>query len=278
MIKYCVFFRTLNINQMNQSEETKNTPSPATQVRDVSKYTCWISSNQSTVLKCCHTAKLTVIVCFSLLSNRSMRSLVAVQEVQVWMVKRTVPHQPFHNLHEWVNLNDLEYFGIALLNYMFFWWSSDGCWHLDVVDVLTVVWGNVQVSLTLEEKQRLAKEQEQAAKLRSQQPLAPQSVKPATTTPQVTHTLCRGIMGNLLSLSHMEFIFAVKLLDLIFRCKVKYLIFTLAFTLYYLSLYLYRKCWSCMSPQNVQSSKNNHNNNSMSFIKIISHMSVLLLI
>uniref|UniRef100_A0A8C1YCT3 Protein kinase domain-containing protein n=1 Tax=Cyprinus carpio TaxID=7962 RepID=A0A8C1YCT3_CYPCA len=47
------------------------------------------------------------------------------------------------------------------------------------------------VSLTLEEKQRLAKEQEQAAKLRSQQPLAPQSVKPATTTPQVTHTLYR---------------------------------------------------------------------------------------
>lgn len=221
--KYCVFFRSLNINQMNQSEETKNTPSPATQVRNVSKYTCWISSNQSTFFKCCHTAKLTVIVCFSLLSNRSMRSLVAVQEVQVWMVKRTVPHQPFHNSHEWVHLNDLEYIGIALLNYIR-WLLT-----LDVVDVLTVVWGNVQVSLTLEEKQRLAKEQEQAAKLRSQQPLAPQSIKPATTTPQVTHTLCRGIMGNLLSLSHS---FAVKLLDFIFRCKVKYLIFTLAFTLY----------------------------------------------
>lgn len=37
------------------------------------------------------------------------------------------------------------------------------------------------MSLTLEEKQRLAKEQEQAAKLRNQQPLAPQTVKPATT-------------------------------------------------------------------------------------------------
>lgn len=38
------------------------------------------------------------------------------------------------------------------------------------------------MSLTLEEKQRLAKEQEQAAKLRSQQPLAPQAMKPASTT------------------------------------------------------------------------------------------------
>lgn len=44
-----------------------------------------------------------------------------------------------------------------------------------------------QMSLTLEEKQRLAKEQEQAAKLRSQQPLAPQTVKaPATTNTQVS--------------------------------------------------------------------------------------------
>lgn len=38
------------------------------------------------------------------------------------------------------------------------------------------------MSLTLEEKQRLAKEQEQAAKLRNQQPLAPQTIKPATST------------------------------------------------------------------------------------------------
>lgn len=37
------------------------------------------------------------------------------------------------------------------------------------------------MSLTLEEKQRLAKEQEQAAKLRNQQPLAPQTIKPAST-------------------------------------------------------------------------------------------------
>lgn len=37
-----------------------------------------------------------------------------------------------------------------------------------------------QMSLTLEEKQRLAKEQEQAAKLRNQQPLAPQTVRPAS--------------------------------------------------------------------------------------------------
>uniref|UniRef100_A0A8C5N8Q8 Protein kinase domain-containing protein n=1 Tax=Gouania willdenowi TaxID=441366 RepID=A0A8C5N8Q8_GOUWI len=46
-----------------------------------------------------------------------------------------------------------------------------------------------RMSLTLEEKQRLAKEQEQAAKLRSQQPLAPQTVKAASTNnTQVTPT------------------------------------------------------------------------------------------
>lgn len=36
---------------------------------------------------------------------------------------------------------------------------------------------HLKMSLTLEEKQRLAKEQEQAAKLRNQQPLAPQAAK-----------------------------------------------------------------------------------------------------
>lgn len=82
---------------------------------------------------------------------------------------------------------------------------------LDLVDVLNCCLWFVQVSLTLEEKQRLAKEQEQAAKLRSQQPLAPQSIKPATTTPQVTYTLKTGTMGNLLSLSHMKSVFEVKL-------------------------------------------------------------------
>uniref|UniRef100_A0A673N8D8 SCY1-like protein 2 n=1 Tax=Sinocyclocheilus rhinocerous TaxID=307959 RepID=A0A673N8D8_9TELE len=110
--------RSLNINQMNQSEETKNTPSPATQVRDV---------------------------------NTPLR----------WLLT------------------------------------------LDVVDVLTVVWGNVQVSLTLEEKQRLAKEQEQAAKLRSQQPLAPQSVKPATTTPQAKD-LTSSLLNNMTSLNNLS--------------------------------------------------------------------------
>lgn len=39
-----------------------------------------------------------------------------------------------------------------------------------------------QMSLTLEEKQRLAKEQEQAAKLRNQQPLAPQAAKQSATS------------------------------------------------------------------------------------------------
>lgn len=47
-----------------------------------------------------------------------------------------------------------------------------------------------QMSLTLEEKQRLAKEQEQAAKLRKQQPLAPESVKPAANNNSQVQTTC----------------------------------------------------------------------------------------
>lgn len=47
---------------------------------------------------------------------------------------------------------------------------------------------SAQMSLTLEEKQRLAKEQEQAAKLRNQQPLAPQTIQPATTTTSQVET------------------------------------------------------------------------------------------
>ncbi|XP_066561589.1 SCY1-like protein 2 [Amia ocellicauda] len=59
-----------------------------------------------------------------------------------------------------------------------------------------------RASLTLEEKQRLAKEQEQAAKLRTQQPLAPQNVKPtasAKQTKDLTSTLLDSMssMGGL---------------------------------------------------------------------------------
>ncbi|KAG9280443.1 SCY1-like protein 2 isoform X2 [Astyanax mexicanus] len=60
-----------------------------------------------------------------------------------------------------------------------------------------------RVSLTLEEKQRLAKEQEQAAKLRSQQPLAPQTVKPATTTTQAKD-LTSSLLNNMTSLNTLS--------------------------------------------------------------------------
>uniref|UniRef100_A0A8P4KK64 SCY1 like pseudokinase 2 n=1 Tax=Dicentrarchus labrax TaxID=13489 RepID=A0A8P4KK64_DICLA len=55
----------------------------------------------------------------------------------------------------------------------------------------------LQMSLTLEEKQRLAKEQEQAAKLRSQQPLAPQTIKP-------TKDLTSSLLNNMTSLNNMS--------------------------------------------------------------------------
>lgn len=60
-----------------------------------------------------------------------------------------------------------------------------------------------RMSLTLEEKQRLAKEQEQAAKLRNQQPLAPQSVKPAPTSTQAKD-LTSCLLNNMTSLNSLS--------------------------------------------------------------------------
>ncbi|XP_031438307.1 SCY1-like protein 2 isoform X2 [Clupea harengus] len=59
-----------------------------------------------------------------------------------------------------------------------------------------------RVSLTLEEKQRLAKEQEQASKLRNQQPLEPKSVKAATPITQ-TKDLTSSLMNNMTTLGHL---------------------------------------------------------------------------
>ncbi|XP_054609500.1 SCY1-like protein 2 isoform X1 [Dunckerocampus dactyliophorus] len=61
-----------------------------------------------------------------------------------------------------------------------------------------------RMSLTLEEKQRLAKEQEQAAKLRSQQPLAPQSIKPPAGTNSQTKDLTSSLLNNMASLNSMS--------------------------------------------------------------------------
>ncbi|XP_055087459.1 SCY1-like protein 2 [Periophthalmus magnuspinnatus] len=61
-----------------------------------------------------------------------------------------------------------------------------------------------RMSLTLEEKQRLAKEQEQAAKLRSQQPLAPQTVKPSSTSSNQTKDLTSSLLNNMTSLNSMS--------------------------------------------------------------------------
>ncbi|XP_063357370.1 SCY1-like protein 2 isoform X1 [Pelmatolapia mariae] len=59
-----------------------------------------------------------------------------------------------------------------------------------------------RVSLTLEEKQRLAKEQEQAAKLRNQQPLAPQAIKAATAASNSqTKDLTSSLLSNMTSLN-----------------------------------------------------------------------------
>ncbi|XP_029317634.1 SCY1-like protein 2 isoform X1 [Cottoperca gobio] len=61
-----------------------------------------------------------------------------------------------------------------------------------------------RMSLTLEEKQRLAKEQEQAAKLRNQQPLAPQSIKPANTTNTKTKDLTSSLLNSMTSLNSLS--------------------------------------------------------------------------
>ncbi|KAM8909917.1 SCY1-like protein 2 isoform 2-T2 [Spinachia spinachia] len=61
-----------------------------------------------------------------------------------------------------------------------------------------------RMSLTLEEKQRLAKEQEQAAKLRNQQPLAPQSVKAANSSNAKAKDLTSSLLNSMTSLSAMS--------------------------------------------------------------------------
>uniref|UniRef100_A0A8C1N222 Protein kinase domain-containing protein n=1 Tax=Cyprinus carpio TaxID=7962 RepID=A0A8C1N222_CYPCA len=116
--------RSLNItNHMNQSEETKNTPSPATQVRNIDEIFGGSSGSAG-------------------MNGKESGSSSAVSQPS-------------------------------------------------------------RVSLTLEEKQRLAKEQEQAAKLRSQQPLAPQSIKPATTTPQAKD-LTSSLMNTMTSVNNLS--------------------------------------------------------------------------
>ncbi|KAM4614874.1 SCY1-like protein 2 isoform 2-T2 [Polymixia lowei] len=60
-----------------------------------------------------------------------------------------------------------------------------------------------RMSLTLEEKQRLAKEQEQAVKLRNQQPLAPQAAKPAANTAQAKD-LTSSLLNSMTSLNNMS--------------------------------------------------------------------------
>ncbi|XP_056281265.1 SCY1-like protein 2 isoform X2 [Pseudoliparis swirei] len=61
-----------------------------------------------------------------------------------------------------------------------------------------------RMSLTLEEKQRLAKEQEQAAKLRNQQPLAPQSIRPASAANTKTKDLTSSLLNSMTSLTSLS--------------------------------------------------------------------------
>ncbi|KAM5170811.1 SCY1-like protein 2 isoform 2-T2 [Mantella aurantiaca] len=60
-----------------------------------------------------------------------------------------------------------------------------------------------KVSLTLEEKQKLAKEQEQVQKMKSQQPLRPTAMTPAAPAKQ-TKDLTRTLMENMTSLNSLS--------------------------------------------------------------------------
>ncbi|XP_056877979.1 SCY1-like protein 2 isoform X1 [Takifugu flavidus] len=61
-----------------------------------------------------------------------------------------------------------------------------------------------RMSLTLEEKQRLAKEQEQAAKLRNQQPLAPQAAKQSAASNAQAKDLTSSLLNNMTSLNSLS--------------------------------------------------------------------------
>eukprot|EP00062_Callorhinchus_milii_P010580 gi/632955630/ref/XP_007893557.1/ PREDICTED: SCY1-like protein 2 [Callorhinchus milii] len=60
-----------------------------------------------------------------------------------------------------------------------------------------------KVSLTLEEKQRLAKEQEQAQKLRNQQPLAPQALRASPASKQ-TKDLTSSLLDSMTSMNSLS--------------------------------------------------------------------------
>uniref|UniRef100_A0A7N6B1M0 Protein kinase domain-containing protein n=1 Tax=Anabas testudineus TaxID=64144 RepID=A0A7N6B1M0_ANATE len=62
----------------------------------------------------------------------------------------------------------------------------------------------LQYTFLWEEKQRLAKEQEQAAKLRNQQPLAPQAIKTASATNTQTKDLTSSLLNSMSSLNSMS--------------------------------------------------------------------------
>uniref|UniRef100_A0A4W3IFV1 SCY1 like pseudokinase 2 n=1 Tax=Callorhinchus milii TaxID=7868 RepID=A0A4W3IFV1_CALMI len=62
---------------------------------------------------------------------------------------------------------------------------------------------NGPVSLTLEEKQRLAKEQEQAQKLRNQQPLAPQALRASPASKQ-TKDLTSSLLDSMTSMNSLS--------------------------------------------------------------------------
>uniref|UniRef100_A0A3P8VA10 SCY1 like pseudokinase 2 n=1 Tax=Cynoglossus semilaevis TaxID=244447 RepID=A0A3P8VA10_CYNSE len=76
--------------------------------------------------------------------------------------------------------------------------------HKFSLSYLVFMFSYHQMSLTLEEKQRLAKEQEQAAKLRKQQPLAPESVKPAANNNSQTKDLTSSLLNNMTSLNNLS--------------------------------------------------------------------------
>uniref|UniRef100_A0A674CU70 SCY1 like pseudokinase 2 n=1 Tax=Salmo trutta TaxID=8032 RepID=A0A674CU70_SALTR len=74
---------------------------------------------------------------------------------------------------------------------------------LSLLSSSDVVMSGAPMSLTLEEKQRLAKEQEQAAKLRNQPALAPQSIKPSTPSAQAKD-LTSCLLNNMTSLGSLS--------------------------------------------------------------------------
>uniref|UniRef100_A0A3Q3MNL9 SCY1 like pseudokinase 2 n=1 Tax=Labrus bergylta TaxID=56723 RepID=A0A3Q3MNL9_9LABR len=109
------------------------------------------------------------------------------------LASKSLPHLVSLSIDNNLNLNQFNSFMVVIREML----SRMEAEHKTKLEQL-------HMSLTLEEKQRLAKEQEQAVKLRNQQPLAPQTIKAANTNNSQTKDLTSSLLNSMTSLNSLS--------------------------------------------------------------------------